>query len=173
MTDNSIKYNTWKFIVFFLITILFQQLAPHISVMGIGPNIAFILVMCSVMLEENAPNTFYAFVFGVIYDFMNGKISGIYVLVFVLISWGTAELYHKYFENMTAIEILCLILSFFVYGMLFTVFFALNDEEFGKIFVRITLIEFIYNSLLGVTVYTIYKGIIRKVSGRKHSAWRI
>ena len=173
MNNNSVGYNIRKFIVFFLLTLFFQQLSPYISIMGIGPNIAFILVMCSSMLEEEAPNEIYAMVFGLIYDYMNGKVFGVYIILFVVISWGTSELYHRYFENMTMVEILVLVLSFFIYGLLFSVFFALSDEEFTPIFVRISLMEFIYNSILGLIVYTIYRKIITRPAKRKNYAWRI
>ena len=171
--NEPVKYNIKKFLIFFFLTILFQQLYPYISVMGIAPNIAFILVMCSAMLEKDAPNSVYAFIFGALYDYLNGKVFGIYILVFVLISFGIFELYHSYFENMAMVEILCLFLGFFVYGMLFAVFFALSEENFAEVFIKITLVEFIYNSLLGIIVYFIYRKILTTPIKRKNTAWRV
>lgn len=174
MNDNSLKHNILKFSGFFFLTVLFAQLSPFISFMGIMPNIAFILVMCGTFIENDDSNLVYALIFGIITDYMNGRIFGVYMLLFVVLSFCFGEIYHRYFENMTFVEICFLVFSFILYSFLIAAFFGLSEGDFGGILLRISLVETAYNTVLGIIIFIIYKKIMNAPAKRRRSnAWRV
>ena len=177
MNNDAVKYNVIKFVSFILITLFYQQIAGGIEILGIVPNLSFLLVL-SAAISENYSNLSYSLVFGIIYDYMNGIVFGTYTILFVLISFVAGELYHRNFENLIVVEILFMILGCFLYSFITAVFIALLDGGFWSVFVRISLPEFIYNSIAGVVILLVYKKIIApSVRGRRRnnrrSAWRI
>lgn len=175
MSENSLKHNFLKFLSFFLLTVGMSQLSSIISVMGVMPNIAFILVMCGTLIENRDSNLSFALIFGILCDYMNGRIFGVFVLLFVVLSFCFGEIYHRYFENMTFVEICFLIFSFLLYSLLISAFFGLSEGDFARIFLRVSLIEFLYNTVVGIVVFIIYKKIANSsVKRRKRrNAWRI
>ena len=172
MNESPLKQNVIKFISFFLLTIGMNQLSPVISFMGVMPNIAFILVMCGTLIENNDSNLIYALIFGTLCDYMSGRIFGVFILLFCVLSFCFGEIYHRYFENMTFVEICFLIFSFLLYSLLISAFFGLSEGDFGGIFIRISLVE---NTILGIIVFVIYKKIANspKRRRRKRNAWSI
>lgn len=175
MNETSLRYDILKLISFFLLTVGMSQLSPVLSVAGIMPNIAFILVMCGTLIENRESNLTYALIFGILCDYMSGRIFGVFILLFVVLSFCFGEIYHRYFENMTFVEICFLILSFLLYSLLISAFFGLSEGDFAGIFLRISLIEFVYNTLVGIVVFIIYKKVSCRPRRRrrKSNAWRI
>ena len=106
---------------------------------------------------------------GILFDFFNGKILGVYTLLFVGISFILSELYHNYFENMTSVQTLFSVLGCLLYSLLQAIFFGLKDGGFIAILVRVSLVEFVYNALLSIILTVICK----RISLIKKSAWRI
>ena len=137
--------------------------------MSVAPNIIFVLVLCSTLIENRPSNITYATVFGLLFDFFNGKILGVYTILFVGISFLLSEVYHTFFENMTAVQTLFSVIGCLLYSFLLAMFFGLKDGGFFSLFLRVSLVEFVYNAMLSIIITIIYKKIlvIRK------SAWRV
>lgn len=177
MNNDVLKYNIVKFVCFFLITSIYQQMADVISIWGIVPNITFLLLISSVIAEDKY-NLFYPVTFGIIYDYLNGVVFGVYTLIFVIITFAVNELYHKNFKNVTFMEIAFVILGCFVISFFTVVFIALMDGNFLNMVLRISLVEFLYNSVVGVIILLLYKKIISvdmtgRRKRRKRSAWKV
>ncbi len=177
MNSDVIKYNIVKFVCFFFVIIFFQQIAGGIDIWGITPNIAFLLILSAAIAEPHK-DLIYPCIFGIIYDHMNGNIFGVYTILFVLISFFANELYHKNFEDVVFVEIIFIILGCFFYSFITAVFISLMDGGFWSVVIRVSLPEFVYNSIVGTIVCLIYKKIITKSAGgrrrgRRRSAWRV
>ncbi len=167
MTEN-VKYNLIKSIVFFLLFLVFQALGPHIKVLGVTPNVMFLLILVAALVEHTTyANLVYAIVFGSFFDVYNGRIFGIYTVLFVVLSFLAGELYHKYFEDMTAIQLLCIVVSCFLYSFVICIFFVFRDNSFWPLFIRTSLPEFAYNSLAGIVLFFGYRAISQKRSRRR------
>lgn len=176
MNNRALKYNIIKFVCFFLTATLYQQISGAFEIWGIVPNPVFLLILAAAIAEEQT-ELFYPCVFGIIYDYMNGIVFGVYTLLFVLISFFTSELYHKNFENVTLVEILFVMLGCFLYSFITAAFIALMDGGFWSVVLRISLPEFLYNFIAGVVILLIYKKIISAPAARRRSrhrsAWRV
>lgn len=169
MVRTTFKYNLYKIIIFVVVFFLNQTIANHIEVFNVAPNLIFALVVCTSLTEDKISNIFFALASGLLFDFFNGKILGVYTILFVGISFGSSVIYHTFFENMTSVEILFSVLSCFLYSFLHSVFFGLRETNFIMLLTRVSLIEFIYNSIISVILILICK----KLSAFKSSAWRI
>lgn len=158
--NSNVRYHVIKSISFYLLFLLSQAVGPQIKILGVGPNLIFLLVLVASLIENTTyANLVYALVFGSFYDVYNGKIFGIYSVIFVVVPFVASEIYHKYFEDMTTVQILFVVLSCFIYSFVISVFFAFRDAKFIQVFTQISLPEFVYNSLLGIVVFLVYKKI--------------
>ena len=169
MNSYGAKYNFIKILAFTLIFFLNQTLANKAETLNVAPNLMFVVVLCASLIENSLSNIYYALGFGLLFDFFNGKIMGVHVILFLLLSYILSEIYHTYFENMISVKTLLAVLGCFLYSLLFAVFFGLRGAGFISVLIRISLIEFIYNALLSIAVIFIYTKIINI----RKSAWRV
>ncbi len=166
MTEN-VKYNLVKSIVFFLLFLFCQMIGPHIKILGVIPNVIFLLILVAALVERTTyANVVYAIVYGSFFDVYNGRIFGIYTVLFVVISFLAGELYHKYFEDMITVQILFIVVSCFLYSFVICIFFVFRDNSFWTLFIRTSLPEFVYHSLVGILLFFGYRGIIQR-NGRR------
>ena len=166
------RYNIIKSISFFLLFLLSQAMGPHIKILGVTPNFIFLLVLIASLVENTTyANLFYALVFGSFFDVYNGKIFGIYTVLFVVISFLASEIYHKYFEDMTAVQVLFIVLATFLYSFVICIFFAFRDNSFIQLFTQISLPEFVYNALLGIVLFFIYKTVVKRLMSPRRSRY--
>ena len=170
--NSNVRYNIIKSISFFLLFLLSQAMGPHIKILGVTPNFIFLLVLIASLVENTTyANLFYALVFGSFFDVYNGKIFGIYTVLFVVISFLASEIYHKYFEDMTAVQVLFSVLATFLYSFVICIFFAFRDNSFIQLFTQISLPEFVYNALLGIVLFFIYKTVVKRLMSPRRSRY--
>ncbi|MBU5450419.1 rod shape-determining protein MreD [Acetivibrio sp. MSJd-27] len=170
--NSNVRYNIIKSISFFLLFLLSQAMGPHIKILGVTPNFIFLLVLIASLVENTTyANLFYALVFGSFFDVYNGKIFGIYTVLFVVISFLASEIYHKYFEDMTAVQVLFIVLATFLYSFVICIFFAFRDNSFIQLFTQISLPEFVYNALLGIVLFFIYKTVVKRLMSPRRSRY--
>ena len=170
--NSNVRYNIIKSISFFLLFLLSQAMGPHIKILGVTPNFIFPLVLIASLVENTTyANLFYALVFGSFFDVYNGKIFGIYTVLFVVISFLASEIYHKYFEDMTAVQVLFIVLATFLYSFVICIFFAFRDNSFIQLFTQISLPEFVYNALLGIVLFFIYKTVVKRLMSPRRSRY--
>lgn len=170
--NSNVRYNIIKSVSFFLLFLLSQAVGSHIKILGVTPNLIFLLVLTASLLEGTTyANLVYALVFGSFFDVYNGKIFGIYTVLFVVISFLAGEIYHKYFEDMTAVQVLFIVLASFVYSCVICVFFAFRDNSFLQLFAQISLPEFVYNALLGILVFFVYKAAVKRLMRPRRSRY--
>lgn len=169
MNSTSYRYNFIKALVFLFVFMINQTYAGRFELLNVSPNLIFVLVLCGALVENKSSNITYSLIFGLLFDFFNGKILGVYTILFVGISFVLSELYHNYFENMTTVQTFFSVLGCLLYSFFLAMFFGLKDGGFFSLFLRVSLVEFVYNAILSIIVTVIYKKIliVRK------SAWRV
>lgn len=163
------KYNIFKTLTFVLIFFLNQTLANKVEILNVAPNLIFVVVLCASLVENSSSNIYYSFGFGLLFDFFNSKIMCIYAITFVVIPFVLSEIYHTYFENMISVKTVFAIIGCFAYSFLFAVFFGLRGVDFFAVLIKVSVVEFVYNSLLAVVVLFLYKRIVNV----RKSAWRV
>ena len=169
MNSTTYRYNLIKILVYLFVFMFNQTYSNSLEILSVSPNFIFVLILCSSLVENKNSNIYYALTAGILFDFFNGKILGVYTLLFVGISFILSELYHNYFENMTSVQTLFSVLGCLLYSLLQAIFFGLKDGGFIAILVRVSLVEFVYNALLSIILTVICK----RISLIKKSAWRI
>ena len=164
MKNHSFTFSIKKFIIFFLILIIGQAVSPHIRIFGVAPNFIFITTLAATLCEKEPGILIYSLIFGLFYDFINGLTFGVFTLLFFLISFVFGKMYHTYFEDMTTIQTLLFVFASAVYSIVMAMVTAnaSPDTGFLYLFVRISLIELVYNSVIGIIVINIYKRIVAK-----------
>ncbi len=169
MQTRTVKYNAVKILAFTLIFFLNQTIANRIELFNVAPNLVFAAVLCAALTENDVRNIYYALAYGLLFDFFNSKILFIHGIMFLLISFVLAEIYHAYFENMISVKVVFVVIGCFAYSFLFAVFFGLRGADFINILINVSLVEFVYNSLISVLGIFLYK----KVLNIRPSAWRV
>lgn len=169
MNSLSAKYNLIKSFIFTFIFFLNQTLANSLEIFNVAPNFIFSVVLCASLVENDTSNIYYSLIFGLLFDFFNGKIMCVHTVLFVLIPFVLSEFYHTYFENMVSVKTLFALIGCFMYSLLFAVFFGLRGEGFLELFVNVLLVECLYNSLITIIAIIIY----RKIISIRRSAWRV
>lgn len=169
MNSLSAKYNFIKILVFTLIFFANQTLANKLEILNVAPNFIFSVILCASLVENDSSNIYYSLGFGLLFDFFNGKIMCVHAVMFVLITFVLSEFYHTYFENMVSVKTLFAVIGCFMYSLLFAIFFGLGDTHFFELFFSVSLIEFLYNSV--ITIVSIF--IYRKIISIRRSAWRV
>ena len=169
MHTTTVKYNVIKILAFTLIFFLNQTLANKIQLFNVAPNLVFVTVLCAALTENDSANIYYALGYGLLFDFFNSKILFIHGIIFLIITFILSEIYHSHFENMISVKGIFAVIGCFVYSFLFAVFFGLRGADFIKIFINISLVEFLYNSLFSIAGIFLY----RKILKIRPSAWRV
>ena len=169
MHKTTVKYNIVKILAFTLIFFLNQTFANKIEILNVAPNLVFAVILCASLTENDPANIYYALAYGLLFDFFNSKILFIHGILFLLISFVLSEIYHKFFENMVTVKIIFVLIGCFMYSLLFAVFFGLRGADFIRIFINISFVEFLYNSLVSIIGIFLY----RRVLNIRPSAWRV
>lgn len=169
MNSFSAKYNLIKTLVFTLIFFLNQTLANSLEILNVAPNFIFSVILCASLIENDTSNIYYSLAFGLLFDFFNGKIMGVHTVLFVLIPFVLSEFYHNYFENMVSVKTLFAFIGCLMYSLLFAIFFGLRGEGFLEIFINVSLVELVYNSVITIIAIFIY----RKIISLRRTAWRV
>ena len=138
-----------------------------------GSYLILLIVSLYILYRVNAKKNqwyiYYALGYGLLFDFFNSKILFIHGIIFLIITFILSEIYHSHFENMISVKGIFAVIGCFVYSFLFAVFFGLRGADFIKIFINISLVEFLYNSLFSVAGIFLY----RKILKIRPSAWRV
>ena len=169
MNSTTYRYNFIKSLIFLFIFMINQTYAGRVEILNVSPNLIFVLVMAGALIENKTSNIYYALAFGLLFDFFNGKILGVFTILFVGISFVLSEIYHNFFEDMTSVQTLFGVLGCLLYSFFLAMFFGLKDGGFFSLFTKVSLVEFVYNALLIIIAIIIYK----KVLSIRKSAWRI
>ena len=169
MNSTVYRYNFIKTLILLFIFMINQTYAGSLEILNISPNLIFVVILSSALIEDKTSNIYYATGFGLLFDFFNGKILGVFTILFLGISFVLSELYHNFFENMTSVQTLFAVLGCLLYSFLLAMFFGLKDGGFISLFVKVSRIEFVYNALFSIVTIVVYK----KILAIRKSAWRI
>ena len=169
MNSTTYRYNFIKSLIFLFVFMINQTYAGNCEILNVSPNLIFVVIMASALIEDKTSNIYYALAFGLLFDFFNGKILGVFTILFVGISFVLSEIYHNFFEDMTSVQTLFGVLGCLLYSFFLAMFFGLKDGGFFSLFTKVSLVEFVYNALLSIVTTIVYK----KVLSIRKSAWRI
>lgn len=155
-----------------LITLIFVSqtvFADKMRIMGVSPNLtlAFILVVAF----KNYPSygLYASLTLGFLTDAVSGRIFGGYTFLFVLIE----ELIKNYYTKLFTESFLFEFFGGLAFNFLFSLLYGLGEwffySSFAHIFLKIALIECLYNQV----VFTFFLFVSKKIKKKRRSIFRI
>ncbi|MDR5657889.1 rod shape-determining protein MreD [Serpentinicella sp. ANB-PHB4] len=139
-----------------ILNFIFQStLLQYLSIMGVIPNTALILVVCfSLFLDKNKAAT-YGFVTGMLQDILYSGFLGMYSLIYLILGYVVSSFSYKIFkENIFISFTLTGMSTIFYILMNITILYLFGFEtDSGYIFRMNTLYQIIYNAILSILIY--------------------
>lgn len=149
------------FLLFFLI--VQATWFEAIALFGIKPNLFIVYIVtlsCFCSKKEGAVTGFF---FGLMLDFMIGKVIGLNAVLMLLMGLFIAYFCERVIrKNTVFIVMLIVLLASFFYELLYYIVSFVGDLNFKAVFLKTLVPECIFNSIISIPIY----GIIKKLSGR-------
>ena len=155
--------------LFILVFVLQTVLSDRLRIFGVSPNFALCYLLVVAFKNYPSYGFYLALILGLTVDAVSGRIFGAYTFLFVLTEEIIKNFYTKLFSENFFFE--CLGGLFF--NLVFSVLYALGEwifyGSFIHIFLRIALVECVYNQI----VFMIFLFISKKVKKKRRSMFRI
>lgn len=155
-----------------LLSILQPTLVRGIEIWGIAPNLFLCFVVLIGCFRGTAEGAVCGIVFGLVYDFLVGRMIGVNSLIYLYLGLGAGLLEAKFFSNgKQLVGCLGAVAGTLVAGLLYYLSRKAvgGDIGFATAMFRITLIEAVYNGVIAfLLVYPLrltMKMIRRKENG--------
>lgn len=152
---KRIIINVILIITIFIIYLLQSNFFNWFTIVGIMPNMFIILILFIGLFANKIMGTIYGIILGLLLDLIIGTKIGIYAICFGLIGF-LAGTFDKNFSKDSRMTIMLMVFSstviFELARYLLNYFFININIEIIN-FIKITLIEVIYNLILTIIVY--------------------
>ena len=164
------KFSYQKFIFYFLwviaLAVIQTTMLRPIQIFGVQPNLFVIFVVCAAILSSSAPESaIMGFVLGFLFDFLIGRTPGVSMLLLMYAGVLNGMLYKriltgKYFGIITTVFVTSLLYSFLYYSMHFAMW---GMGNFGYAFLRVMLVETVYNTIIAIPMFLLMRKGYRHV----------
>lgn len=144
-------------ILFILIYLLQSNFFSWFNLAGIKPNLFVILVLVIGLFSGRSMGTTFGIIFGVSLDFFIGKSIGISGIMLGIIGFLGGYLDKSFSKDSRVTMITMITMSTFIYELgLYLFNYFINSAHMAVFtFVKILLIEIIYNVILTIIIYPI------------------
>lgn len=144
-------------ILFILIYLLQSNFFSWFNLAGIKPNLFVILVLVIGLFSGKSIGTTFGIIFGVSLDFFIGKSIGISGIMLGIIGFLGGYLDKSFSKDSRVTMITMITMSTFIYELgLYLFNYFINSAHMAVFtFVKILLIEIIYNVILTIIIYPI------------------
>ncbi len=165
------------FSMFFVIIINFilqSTLFQYITIAGIKPNTAILIIVCYAILRGDVEGAIAGFFAGLLQDMFFGYNLGLFALLGALTGFVCGKPFKDFFRENYLLPVVLTVLSMLAYELMFyvTSFLLAGRTEFSYYFNRVILPETIYTTLLSLLMYRIIYGINRRLEAheKKHKS---
>ncbi|MBQ8379478.1 MAG: rod shape-determining protein MreD [Clostridia bacterium] len=144
-------------LIFFVIYFLQANFFNLFTIAGVKPNLFILLMLILGLFAGKKPSVPLGIVLGIVLDLLSGKIIGISSIMFVIIVI-LADIYDKNFSKDNRMTIMVMVISttiIYELGIYILSIFKLSINFELISFVKILMIEAIYNALLTIIMYPI------------------
>lgn len=151
------------FIIFYILTLFQNAFLIHFNIKGIIPNFVLILVFFLNFFEK--PGQYFGFwaaLFGgFLLDIFSDHYFGLSIIIFLIISFFVKKSLHFLKERQIQKPLVyflpLLFFSLIVYKLFFLLVFSISYSHFSFQITLNTLIEILYNFILGFLIFCLYK----------------
>ena len=144
-------------IIFFLIYFLQANFFSLFNIAGVKPNLFILLMLIVGLFVGKKVGIPLGIILGIILDLLGGKIIGISSIMFVIIVI-LADIYDKNFSKDNRMTIMIMVASttiVFEFGIYILNVLKLSSTFELVSFIKILIIEVIYNTILTIIIYPI------------------
>ncbi len=145
-----------------LINFLLQSsILPYISVLGVVPNTALIIIICVALYKGRYYGGFVGLVIGIVQDIVFSPVIGVNAFIYFFAGYLVGLVENKLTKENILIPILFSILGTIYYNFSYYIFmfFLSRDIPFLSFAKDILIIETIYNGILSIPIYKIFSKI--------------
>lgn len=150
------------FVLVVLINFILQTaIFPYISVFGVEPNIALLVVISMAIFKGRFYGAFLGFTIGVIQDIIFSPVLGVNSFILFFAGYIVGLIENKVIKDNLFIPLLLSILGTIYYNFTYYIFmfFLSKNISFLSFTKDVLLVEIIYNSILSMPIYKIFSKI--------------
>ena len=154
-------------LIFFVIYFLQANVFNLFSIAGVKPNLFILLMLIVGLFSGKKIGIPFAIILGIILDLLGGKIIGISSIMFVVIVI-LADIYDKNFSKDNRMTIIIMVISttiIYELGIYILNVFKLSINIELISFIKVLIIEVIYNTLLTIIIYPIIQNLGNLLEG--------
>lgn len=132
---------------------------PYISISGVVPNTALILIICIAIYKGKYYGGFFGLFIGLLQDIIFSAVIGINGFIYFFIGYFIGLMEYKLIRNNIIIPVLFSIIGVIYYNFSYYVFmyFLSRDIPFLSFTKHIILIELIYTTILSIPIYKAFE----------------
>lgn len=149
-------------IIAFFITYFFQvNIFPFFTIFGVRPNVLIIFILFVGLYTNRIVSLSFAVFLGLMIDFTYSKEIGVTAIMFCIVAY-LASYFDKNFSKESRITIIIMVaISTMIYeiGRYFIDSMVVNYEREMIFFIKILLIEVVYNVLLTIIMYPLIQKV--------------
>lgn len=159
--------------------ILQTAIFPYISIFGVEPNIALLVVISMAIFKGRFYGAFLGLIIGLIQDILFSPVLGVNSFILFFVGYLVGLMENRVIKDNLSLPIFLSILATIYYNFTYYIFmFFLSKNISFLSFTRdVLLIEILYNCILSIPIYKIFSKIfvvpkIRFGSKQRWSHWR-
>lgn len=148
-------------LIFFIIYFLQANIFNLFSIAGVKPNLFVVLMLIVGLFAGKKVGIPFAIIMGIILDLLGAKIVGISSIMFIVIVI-LADIYDKNFSKDNRMTIIIMVISttiIYELGIYILNAFKLSINMELISFIKVLIIEAIYNTLLTIIIYPIIQNV--------------
>ncbi|NLK43961.1 MAG: rod shape-determining protein MreD [Tissierellia bacterium] len=141
--------------------ILQTTIFPYISVFGVEPNIALLVVISMAIFKGRFYGAFLGLILGIIQDILFSPVLGVNAFILFFAGYLIGLIENKIIKDNMFIPISLSILATIYYNFTYYIFmfFLSKDISFLSFTRDVLMIEIIYNCILSIPIYKIFSKI--------------
>lgn len=141
--------------------ILQTTLCNYLTIQGVFPNTALIIVVSYALLRGSKEGCIIAICSGILFDIFFGTATGYYALLFLLFGFFTGKSQKNFYRENYLLPILfCSVAAgIFEFIHFITEFLLRKDADILFFFVRVLLPNIVYTTVVTVPIYRILFGL--------------
>lgn len=132
---------------------------PYMSVSGVVPNTALILIICIAIYKGRYYGAFFGLFIGLSQDILFSSVVGINAFIYFFLGYLVGIMEHRLIRNNIIVPVLFSIGGLIYYNFFYYIFmyFLSRNIPFLSFTRNIILIELIYTSILSIPIYKAFE----------------
>lgn len=142
-----------------------SNVLPYISISGVVPNTALILIICISIYKGKYYGGFFGIFIGLMQDILFSSVIGINALIYFIFGYFIGNIEHKIIKRNIIIPILLSVVGVIYYNFSYYIFmYFLSRNITLQVFSQqIIVIEIIYTAIISVPILIAFKYNFKKL----------